>query len=156
MFSLKILLIVTSTNSSFWRLSTYVRVLYVQMEFLSDSYAKKPQSLKWNEIIYFWYSEVKTSAYSFWTTCLFIRRNWITHSELGGCLIKEIFNLFVWEGITHLNKIEKEYIEITLTFFLTKCPRDVPWRSPKGLNVWNLQGTFRGLLWDQQKNWLMI
>ena len=32
-------------------------------------------------------------------------------------------------------------------------PGDVPWRSPKGLNVRDLQGNFRGLLGDQQKNW---
>ena len=28
-----------------------------------------------------------------------------------------------------------------------------PWRSPKGPKVWDLQGTFRELLRDQQKNW---
>ena len=30
-------------------------------------------------------------------------------------------------------------------------PGDVPWRSPKGPNIRDLQGTFRGLLGDQQK-----
>ena len=35
----------------------------------------------------------------------------------------------------------------------TRRPGDVPWRSPKGPNVRDLQGTFRGLLGDQQKNW---
>ena len=30
---------------------------------------------------------------------------------------------------------------------------DVPWRSPKGPNVQEFQGTFKGLLGDQQKNW---
>ena len=30
---------------------------------------------------------------------------------------------------------------------------DVPWRSPKGPNIGDLWGTFRGLLEDQQKNW---
>ena len=33
----------------------------------------------------------------------------------------------------------------------TRRPGDVPWRSPKGSNVRDLQGTFRGLLGDQQK-----
>ena len=32
-------------------------------------------------------------------------------------------------------------------------PGDVPWRFPKGPNVQDLQGTFRGLLGDQQNNW---
>ena len=32
-------------------------------------------------------------------------------------------------------------------------PRDVPWRSLKGPNVLNLQGTFGGLLGDQHKTW---
>ena len=32
-------------------------------------------------------------------------------------------------------------------------PWDVPWRPPKGLNVRDLQWTFRGLLGDQQKIW---
>ena len=35
----------------------------------------------------------------------------------------------------------------------TRRPGDVPWRPPKGANVRDLQGTFRGLLGDQQKNW---
>ena len=35
----------------------------------------------------------------------------------------------------------------------TRRPGNVPWRSPKGPNVRDLQGTFRGLLADQQKNW---
>ena len=35
----------------------------------------------------------------------------------------------------------------------TRRPGDVPWRSPKGLNVRDLQGTFKELLEDQQKNW---
>ena len=34
----------------------------------------------------------------------------------------------------------------------TRCPWDVPWRSPKGPNVRDLQGTLRGLLGDQEKN----
>ena len=33
----------------------------------------------------------------------------------------------------------------------TRRPRDVPWRFPKGPDVRYLQGTFRGLLADQQK-----
>ena len=35
----------------------------------------------------------------------------------------------------------------------TRRPGDVPWRSPKGPNVRDLQGTFRGLLGNQQKKW---
>ena len=35
----------------------------------------------------------------------------------------------------------------------TQCTTDVHWRSPKGPNVRDLQGTFSGLLGDQQKNW---
>ena len=35
----------------------------------------------------------------------------------------------------------------------TRCPGDIPRRSPKGPSVWDLQGTFRRLLADQQKNW---
>ena len=35
----------------------------------------------------------------------------------------------------------------------TRRPGDVPWKFPKGCNVRDLQGTFRGLLVDQQKNW---
>ena len=35
----------------------------------------------------------------------------------------------------------------------TRRRGDVPWRSPKGPNVRDLQGTFRGLLRDKQKNW---
>ena len=34
----------------------------------------------------------------------------------------------------------------------TRRPGDVPWRFPKGPNVRDLQGTFRGLLGNQQKN----
>ena len=34
----------------------------------------------------------------------------------------------------------------------TRRPGDVSRRSPKGPNVQDLQGTFRGLLGDQQKN----
>ena len=33
----------------------------------------------------------------------------------------------------------------------TRSPGDVPWRSPKGSVVRDLQGTFKGLLGDQQK-----
>ena len=33
----------------------------------------------------------------------------------------------------------------------TRRPRDVPWRFQKGPDVRYLQGTFRGLLADQQK-----
>ena len=33
----------------------------------------------------------------------------------------------------------------------TRRPGDVPWRSPKGPNVRDLKGTFRGLLGNQQK-----
>ena len=33
----------------------------------------------------------------------------------------------------------------------TRRPGDVPWRFPKGPNIRDLQGTFRGLLGDQQK-----
>ena len=33
----------------------------------------------------------------------------------------------------------------------TGCPGDVPWRYPKGPNVRDLQGTFRGHLEDRQK-----
>ena len=29
----------------------------------------------------------------------------------------------------------------------------VPWRCSKGTNIWDLQGTFRGLLVDQHENW---
>ena len=32
-------------------------------------------------------------------------------------------------------------------------PGDVPWRSPKGSDVQDLQETLKGLLGDQQKNW---
>ena len=35
----------------------------------------------------------------------------------------------------------------------TRRPGDVPWRFPKGPNVWDLQGIFRGLLGGQHKNW---
>ena len=35
----------------------------------------------------------------------------------------------------------------------TRRPGDVPWRSPKGPNVRDLQRTFKGLLGNQQKNW---
>ena len=34
----------------------------------------------------------------------------------------------------------------------TRRPGDVPWRSPQGRNVRDLQGPLRGLLGDQQKN----
>ena len=32
-------------------------------------------------------------------------------------------------------------------------PGDVPWRSPKSSDARDLQGTFKRLLGDQQKNW---
>ena len=35
----------------------------------------------------------------------------------------------------------------------TRCPGDVPWRSPNGSNIRDLQVTFRGLWEDQYKNW---
>ena len=35
----------------------------------------------------------------------------------------------------------------------TRRARDVSWRSPKGPNVWDLQGIFMGLLGDQLKKW---
>ena len=35
----------------------------------------------------------------------------------------------------------------------TQRHRDVPWRSLKGRNVRDLQGTFSGLLENQHKNW---
>ena len=35
----------------------------------------------------------------------------------------------------------------------TRHPRDIPWRSPKGPNIRDLQGTFMGLLGEQQQNW---
>ena len=35
----------------------------------------------------------------------------------------------------------------------TRRPRDAPWRSPKGPNVRDIQGIFRGLLEDQHKTW---
>ena len=35
----------------------------------------------------------------------------------------------------------------------TRRPGDVPCRSPKGPNIRDLQGTYRGLLGDQQKKW---
>ena len=35
----------------------------------------------------------------------------------------------------------------------TRRPGDVPWRSPKGSDVRDLQGTFKGLIGDQQKIW---
>ena len=35
----------------------------------------------------------------------------------------------------------------------TRRPGDILLRSPKGPNVRDIQGTFRGLLGDQQKNW---
>ena len=34
----------------------------------------------------------------------------------------------------------------------TRRPGEVPRRSPKGPNIWDLQGIFRGLLGDQHKN----
>ena len=35
----------------------------------------------------------------------------------------------------------------------TRRPGDVPWGSPKGPNLRELQKTFRGLSGDQYKNW---
>ena len=35
----------------------------------------------------------------------------------------------------------------------TRRPGNVSWMSPKGPNVRDLQGTFKGLLGDQQENW---
>ena len=40
-----------------------------------------------------------------------------------------------------------------LLLHYTQPARDVLGRSPKGPNVWDLQGTLRGLLGEQQKNW---
>ena len=44
-------------------------------------------------------------------------------------------------------------LDLAITPAGTHRPGDFLWSSPKGLNVWDLQGTFRGLLGDQQKNW---
>ena len=46
--------------------------------------------------------------------------------------------------------IEKIIIEIT------QPAHDAPWRSPESPNVRNLQGSFRGLLRDQYKNWYFM
>ena len=35
----------------------------------------------------------------------------------------------------------------------TRRSGDIPWRSAKGPNVQDLQGTFRGPLGDQHRNW---
>ena len=44
-------------------------------------------------------------------------------------------------------------LDLAITPAGMRRPGDVPWSSPKGLNVWDLQGIFRGLLGDRQKNW---
>ena len=35
----------------------------------------------------------------------------------------------------------------------SRCPGDIHWRLPKGPNIQDLQGTFKGLLGDQHKYW---
>ena len=52
-----------------------------------------------------------------------------------------LVNLFTLKGV-ETNSLET-----------THPARDVPGTSPEGPNIQDLQGTFRGLLKDQQKNW---
>ena len=52
-----------------------------------------------------------------------------------------LVNLFTLKGVE------------TNSFETTHPARDVPGTSPEGPNIQYLQGTFRGLLKDQQKNW---
>ena len=39
---------------------------------------------------------------------------------------------------------------------ITQPAHDAPWRSPECPKVRNLQGSFRGLLGDQYKNWYFM
>ena len=59
--------------------------------------------------------------------------------------------LFFLSGIS--DKWKKNGFSLARIAVSTQPARDVSGTSPEGPNVRDLQGTFRGLLGDQQKNW---
>ena len=66
-------------------------------------------------------------------------------------LSNHLLNITLTKKIKALNnKIEANEAQYPAD---TRLPGDLPWRFPKGPNVRDLQEIFRGLLWDQQKNW---
>ena len=72
----------------------------------------------------------------------------VTISKKQGEWIKIfVFSAFDTDIENELDLLQKLCRKHKLT------PADVPWRSPKGPNVLDPQGTFRGLLGNQQKNW---
>ena len=51
---------------------------------------------------------------------------------------------------------KNEQIYIMTLAASTRRPGEIPWRSPEGPNIRDLQETFRGLLEDQKKKKLII